>query len=188
MPEWLDSWLLDPRTQNLLALASLIATIALGAAALWAPVRQLIEETFRLTAALVVNLLLIAGVVIICAVAIWLLLLPGRLLWVKLLVSVGLLVWALWPHRGGPSLRAMAAVAAMSWAVLAVQLSPPAPRAQPWQAAPTAEPTPPLVVPATPTRPLAGPTAPSAGTTAPTVGSLLIDGEGVALPTVTPGG
>ena len=176
MPEWLNSWLLDPRTQNLIGIASLAATVTLGAAAVWAPVRQLVEETCCLTGALLTRLLLLCAAVLLCVAALWLLLLPGRYLWLKLLVSAGLLVRALWPQSSAPAGRSLAAVAALSWAVLALRFSPPAP--QPWPASPSALPTPPLVVPAMP--------SPAEAVT-PSVGALLIGSDGVALPTVTPG-
>lgn len=180
MAEWLNSWLVDPRTQNLIGLASFVATVLLGAAAIWAPVRRLIEEISLLTGALLAHALLLGALALLCAAAAWLLLLPADLLWLKLLVSAALLAGALWQREGAPrtpEARGVALVAALSWAVLAVGLSRPAPEGGVAPLGPAATPTPPLMVPGTPTP------APT-----PTAGGTLIDGEGVALPTVTPGG
>jgi hypothetical protein len=177
MPEWFDSWLVDARTQNLIGLAGVIATVLLGAAAIWAPVRRLVEETFLLTSALLVNLVLLGAAALLCVAAVALLLLPAPFLALKLSVSAALLLWALRRPGGAPrsaEARMVALIAALSWAVLAVGLSRPAPSAMHRPAAPAAVPTPPLVVP-TPPPP------------APTLGGTLQGADGAALPTVTPG-
>jgi hypothetical protein len=174
MPEWFDSWLLDARTQNMLGLASLVATVLLGAAAIWVPVRRLIEETLLLTGALLVNLVALGVMALLCVGGAWLLVLPAPYVGLKLLVSAALLCWALRPGaRAGRLLgaRDVALIAALSWAVVAVALSQGEAERQ-RQPTLLATPTPPLSVP----------------TPLPTVSGYLIDSAGNRLPTVTPEG